>query len=275
MTRATLAEVLGPALREGRAVAGFVVQGWEDARAYVAAAEVCARPVILQAGPGARAHMPLAVMGAMFVHLAESAGVPVVAHLDHGEGLEVCRAAVDIGFTSVMYDGSALPLDDNIAITAEIARMAHAAGVSVEAELGYVGYHGGAASRMTNPAEVARFAAETQVDALAVSVGNDHLMPEPGAEIDLAQLARIGAAAPHLPLVLHGGSGIDHALRARIARETNVCKFNIGTELRQAFGTSLRGVLAADPAVFDRNLILRATIPQMQAAAEAAIRSLG
>jgi fructose-bisphosphate aldolase, class II len=275
MTRATLAEVLQPALREGRAVAGFVVQGWEDASAYVAAAEACGRPVILQAGPGARAHMPLTVLGAMFVHLAKRASVPVVAHLDHGDGLEVCRAAVDCGFTSVMFDGSALPLDQNIALTAEIAQMAHAAGVSVEAELGYVGYHGGAASRMTDPAEVARFAVETRVDALAVSVGNDHLMPEPGAEIDLGQLDLIAAAAPNLPLVLHGGSGIDHALRARIARETTVCKFNIGTELRQAFGASLRGVLSDDPAVFDRNLILRATMPQVQVAAEAAIRSLG
>lgn len=275
MTRATLAQVMQPALHEGRAVAGFVVQGWEDASAYVAAAEAVGRPLILQAGPGARVHMPLAVLGAMFMHLADRATVPVVAHLDHGDGLEVCRAAIDCGFTSVMFDGSALPLAENIALTAAIARMAHAAGVSVEAELGYVGYHGGAASRMTDPAEVARFAAETGVDALAVSVGNDHLMPAPGAEIDLAQLALIGAAAPDLPLVLHGGSGVSHDLRARIARETTVCKFNIGTELRQAFGAALRDVLAADDSVFDRNLILARTMPQVQAAATRAIRSLG
>ncbi|MFM2389239.1 MAG: hypothetical protein RLZZ437_794, partial [Pseudomonadota bacterium] len=101
MTRATLSEVLLPALRDGRAVAGFVVQGWEDARAYVQAAEAEGAPVILQAGPGARAHMPLHLMGAMFVNLAERAGVPVVAHLDHGDGLDVCRTAVDCGFTSV------------------------------------------------------------------------------------------------------------------------------------------------------------------------------
>jgi fructose-bisphosphate aldolase, class II len=275
MTRATLADVLLPALANGRAVAGFVVQGWEDARAYVNAAEALGRPVILQAGPGARAHMPLAVLGAMFVHLSEGASVPVVAHLDHGDGPDVCRAAIDCGFTSVMFDGSALPLEENIAQTAGIAAMAHKAGVSVEAELGYVGYHGGAASRMTDPEEVARFARETQVDALAVSVGNDHLMPTPGAEIDLYHLTLIAQAAPGLPLVLHGGSGIAPALRARIARETSVCKFNIGTELRQAFGASLRGVLAGDPGLYDRNLILRATMPQMQAAAEAAIRSLG
>jgi fructose-bisphosphate aldolase, class II len=273
MTRATLSEVLLPALRDGRAVAGFVVQGWEDARAYVQAAEAEGTPVILQAGPGARAHMPLPLMGAMFVHLAEGAGVPVVAHLDHGDGLDVCSAAVDCGFTSVMYDGSALPLAENIALTADITAMAHRAGVSVEAELGYVGYHGGAPSRMTDPAEVAQFWAETRVDALAVSVGNDHLMPNPGAEINLEQLALIAASAPGLPLVLHGGSGIAHPLRAQIARETTVCKFNIGTELRQAFGRALRAALQ-DEALFDRNLILQSTAPALQAAAQAAIQSL-
>lgn len=275
MTRAALSDVLQPALRDGRAVAGFVVQGWEDARAYVMAAEAVGRPVILQAGPGARAHMPMHLMAAMFVHLAEQASVPVVAHLDHGDGIDVCRAAIDCGFTSVMYDGSALPLADNIALTADIVALAHAAGVSVEAELGYVGYHGGAASRGTHPDEVAQFQAATGVDALAVSVGNDHLMPAPGAVIDLSALSAIAAAAPGLPLVLHGGSGISAGLRARIARETAVCKFNIGTELRQAFGIALRNVLAADPALFDRNLMLQATAPSLQSAAERAIVSLG
>lgn len=275
MTRAALSDVLQPALRDGRAVAGFVVQGWEDARAYVMAAEAVGRPVILQAGPGARAHMPMHLMAAMFVHLAEQASVPVVAHLDHGDGIDVCRAAIDCGFTSVMYDGSALPLADNIALTADIVALAHAAGVSVEAELGYVGYHGGAASRGTHPDEVAQFRAATGVDALAVSVGNDHLMPAPGAVIDLSALSAIAAAAPGLPLVLHGGSGISAGLRARIARETAVCKFNIGTELRQAFGIALRNVLAADPALFDRNLMLQATAASLQSAAERAIVSLG
>lgn len=275
MTRAALSDVLQPALRDGRAVAGFVVQGWEDARAYVMAAEAVGRPVILQAGPGARAHMPMHLMAAMFVHLAEQASVPVVAHLDHGDGIDVCRAAIDCGFTSVMYDGSALPLADNIALTADIVALAHAAGVSVEAELGYVGYHGGAASRGTHPDEVAQFRAATGVDALAVSVGNDHLMPAPGAVIDLSALSAIAAAAPGLPLVLHGGSGISAGLRARIARETAVCKFNIGTELRQAFGIALRNVLAADPALFDRNLMLQATAESLQSAAERAIVSLG
>jgi fructose-bisphosphate aldolase class II len=274
MTRATLTEVLTPCLTDGTAVAGLVVLGWEDALAYVRAAECLGRPVILQAGPGARAHTPLPVLGAMFRHLADGASVPVVAHLDHGESLSVCAQAIACGFTSVMYDGSALPLDENIARTREIVTMAHAAGVSVEAELGFVGYHGGAASRGTDPREVARFRQGTGVDALAVSVGNSHLMTAPGAEVDLDRLRGIQAAAPGLPLVLHGGSGLPSDLRRRIVRDTAVCKINIGTELRQAFGQALRQVLADDPVAFDRIGLLKATIPAVAAAARRAISDL-
>lgn len=273
MTVATLAEVLRPCLTDGSAVAGLVVQGWEDARAYVAAAEAEGRPVILQAGPGCRAHTPLPVLGAIFRTLAEGASVPVVAHLDHGEGLADCRQAIDCGFTSVMVDGSALPLDQNIALTAEIVAMAHAAGVSVEAELGYVGYAAGAASALTDPAEVARFHAETGVDALAVAIGNTHLMKVPGVLIDAGRLAAIEAAAPALPLVLHGGSGIAPQDRRRLSRGT-ICKFNIGTELRQTFGAALRHELATHPDWFDRIQILSATIPKMEQAARAAIAGL-
>ncbi len=271
---ATLSQVLTPCLKGGTAVAGLVVLGWEDARAYVLAAEAEGRPIILQAGPGCRAHTPLPILGAMFRTLAEGASVPVVAHLDHGEGLAACAQAIDCGFTSVMYDGSALPFLENIARTAEVVAMAHAQGVSVEGELGYVGYHGGAASLGTDPAQIAQFQAETCVDALAVSIGNSHLMTTPGAEIDWPRLRAIQAAAPTLPLVLHGGSGLDPALRRRLARETTVCKFNIGTELRQAFGAALRQALA-DPARFDRNQILSDTIAPMTLAARRAIASLG
>ena len=274
MTRATLRQVLTPCLTDGTAVAGLVVLGWEDAVAYVRAAEAENRPVILQAGPGCRAHTPLVVLGAMFRHLAETASVPVVAHLDHGENLAVCAQAIDCGFTSVMYDGSALPLGENIARTAEIVAMAHRHGVSVEAELGYVGYHDGAHSRGTDPAEVRRFAQETGIDALAVSVGNSHLMTNPTATVDRRLLSAIKAATPDLPLVLHGGSGLAPDLRRSLAQQTTVCKFNIGTELRMAFAAALRETLARDPAQFDRIQILRATIDPVSAAAAQVIKSL-
>ena len=271
MTVATLTDVLTPAMTGDYAVAGVVVQGWEDARAYVDAAEAENAAIILQAGPGARAHMPVQVFGAMFRMLAEGASVPVVAHLDHGAGLAECRAAIDCGFTSVMFDGSALPLADNIRETALIVEMAHAARVSVEAELGFVGYAHGAASRGTDPAEASVFAAETKTDALAVAIGNLHLMQDGEASIDWNLLAAIEAACP-LPLVLHGGSGIGAADRARLV-SGRVCKVNIGTELRMAFGLSLRQTLT-DPALFDRNMILSQTMPALTAAAQHAIRSL-
>lgn len=273
MTRATLHDVLTPCLTDGTAVAGLVVLGWEDALAYTRAAEAENRPLILQAGPGARAHTPLPILGAMFRHLAETATVPVVAHLDHGESLAVCTEAIACGFTSVMFDGSALPLAENIARTAEIARMAHAAGVSIEAELGHVGYPD-RPSHGTDPTEVAQFLQETQIDALAISIGNSHLMTTANAQIDLARLQAIQSAAPTLPLVLHGGSGLAPALRRQLARETTIAKFNIGTELRQAFGTALRQTLADHPAHFDRIQILAATIDPVTKAARQIIANL-
>jgi fructose-bisphosphate aldolase class II len=273
MTLATLRDVLTPCLTDGTAVAGLVVLGWEDALAYTRAAEAEKRPLILQAGPGARAHTPLPILGAMFRHLAVTATVPVVAHLDHGESLSVCQEAIACGFTSVMFDGSALPLAENIARTAEIARIAQSAGVSIEAELGHVGYPD-RPSHGTDPTEVAHFLAETGVDALAVSVGNSHLMIAPDAQIDHARLSAIQSAVPDLPLVLHGGSGLAPALRRQLAHKTTVCKFNIGTELRQAFGAALRQTLADHPDRFDRVQILSATIDPVAQAARKVIANL-
>ena len=269
MTRATLCDVLGP----NHAVAGFVCLGWEDARAYVAAAEAEGAPVILQAGPGARAHMPVAVWGAMFRALAEGATVPVVTHLDHGASYEDCAAAIDAGFSSVMFDGSKLPLEDNIALTARIADMARAAGVSSEGEIGYVGYAEGAASQGTDPEEAARFAAETGVDAMAVSVGNVHLQKQTGAGLDETRLNAIRALT-NVPMVIHGGSGVPAAQRRALALSGLVGKYNIGTEMRQAFGAALRAGLVAHPDRFDRIEILRSTEAPLAEAARAVIRNL-
>jgi len=274
MTRATLPHVLSDALRGRYAVAGLVVLGWEDARAYVAAAEAVGCPVILQAGPGARAHTPLPILGAMFRHLADAASVPVVTHLDHGKTVDECRAAIAEGFSSVMIDGSALPLDDNIRLTREVAELAHAAGVGCEGEIGFVGYAEGAPGVGTDPAEAARFAAETGVDAMAVSVGNVHLQTRRAAVIDHARLAQIAQATP-VPLVIHGGSGLGSADRIRLARETNVCKFNIGTEVRQVFGKALRAALATNPDEFDRINILRQVEAPLTEAAARILREIG
>jgi fructose-bisphosphate aldolase class II len=258
MSLVTLKEVLQPALSGGYAVAGLVTLGWEDMRAYVAAAEAEGVPVILQAGPSCREHTPLPVLGKMFRHLAEGASVPVVAHLDHGYTAEECRIAVDSGFTSVMFDGSRKPLAQNIDETAAIAEMAHAAGVSCEGEIGFVGYSGGEGSAGTDPEEAAQFARDSGVDAMAISVGNVHLQQDKEGGLDEPRIRAIEALT-EVPLVIHGGSGVPVAQRTALARGSRICKFNIGTELRMAFGNALRDAVNADAARFDRVQILKET----------------
>ena len=274
MTLVTLAQVLQPALQGGYAVPGLVCLGWEDMRAYVAAAEAERAPVILQAGPGCRAHTPLPILGAMIRHLAEAASVPVVAHLDHGYSLDDCNRALEAGFTSLMIDGSKLSLQQNIDLTAAVAELAHAAGASCEGEIGHVGYAGGAASAGTDPAEAARFAYETGIDAMAISIGNLHLQQAPGTGLDPDRLRAIEAVTT-VPLVIHGGSGVSADQRSLLAATSRIAKFNIGTELRMAFGKALRDGLARDKAQFDRIAILKQTEEPVMAAARAAIRSLG
>jgi len=274
MTLVTLADVLQPALVGGYAVPGLVCLGWEDMRAYVRAAEAERAPVILQAGPGCRAHTPLPILGKMFRHLAETASVPVVAHLDHGYTLDDCRAALEAGFTSLMFDGSRLPLSQNIDATAAVAELAHAAGVSCEGEIGFVGYAGGENSAGTDPAEAAQFARETGVDAMAVSVGNLHLQQGPGSGLDLARLRAIEAVTT-VPLVIHGGSGVPAAQRAALAANSRIAKFNIGTELRMAFGAALRAAVARDATRFDRIAILQETEAPVFEAARTIFCNLG
>ena len=273
MTLATLADVLGPAKAQGYAVAGLVTLGWEDMRAYVAAAEAEDCPVILQAGPSCRAHTPLPILGKMFRHLAEEASVPVVAHLDHGYTFDECKEALDSGFTSLMFDGSRKPLADNIAETKAIADMAHAAGISCEGEIGFVGYDNGEASAGTDPAEAAQFAAETGVDAMAISVGNVHLQTDQSGGLDEDRIAAIQAVTD-VPLVIHGGSGVPAAQRRKLATQTNICKFNIGTELRQAFGHALRDAVTSDPGRFDRVQILKDTHDPVVAATRTVLRTM-
>lgn len=256
MTLATLSDVLEPAKANGYAVAGLVALGWEDMRAFVTAAEAENCSVILQAGPSCRAHTPLPVLGAMFRNLAEAASVPVVAHLDHGYTYDECSEALDSGFTSLMFDGSRKPLKDNIAETRRIADMAHNAKISCEGEIGFVGYADGEASDGTDPNEAALFAQETQIDAMAISVGNTHLQQDQSGGLDATRIAAIQAQSD-VALVIHGGSGVPHAQRQKLARSTNICKFNIGTELRMAFGAALRTSIARDEAEFDRVAILK------------------
>lgn len=274
MTLVTLSDVLQPALKQGYAVGGLVTLGWEDMRAYVAAAEAENVPVILQAGPSCREHTPLPILGKMFRHLAEAASVPVVAHLDHGYTFDECKMALESGFTSLMFDGSRKPLQQNIDETARIVEMAHDAGISCEGEIGFVGYSGGEGSNGTDPDEAAKFARDTKVDAMAISVGNVHLQQNKEGGLDEARIQAIDAVTD-VPLVIHGGSGVPIEQRSKLARETAICKFNIGTELRMAFGQALRDAVNNDPDRFDRVSILKETIDPVEAAARVVLRAFG
>ena len=274
MTLVTLEQVLQPAMKNNYAVAGLVTLGWEDMRAFVTAADAEGCPVILQAGPSCRAHTPLPVLGKMFQYLANSVSVPVVAHLDHGYTLDECREAIDNGFTSVMFDGSRNSLAKNIDETAMIAEMAHIAGVSCEGEIGFVGYSQGEKSAGTDPQEAAKFACETGVDAMAISVGNVHLQQDKEGGLDTGRIKEIETLT-NVPLVIHGGSGVPVTQRTQLATQSNVCKFNIGTELRMAFGEAMRNAVNCDSSRFDRVTILKETHEPMVMATRRVLSAFG
>ena len=274
MTLATLRDVLQPALRGGYAVGGLVTLGWEDMRAYTEAAQALGAPLILQAGPSCREHTPLPILGNIFRYLADSVDVPVVAHLDHGYTYEDCKIALESGFTSLMFDGSRKPLQQNIDETAAIAEMAHRAGISCEGEIGFVGYANGDTSTGTDPDEAAQFARQSGVDAMAISCGNVHLQENKEGGLDLDRIKAIEAVTD-LPLVIHGGSGVPVAERKLLSLDSRICKFNIGTELRMAFGDALRSSVNADPTQFDRVQILRETGDPVRRAAMRVLTAFG
>jgi fructose-bisphosphate aldolase, class II len=271
-----LAKILAPAVDGSYSVACFNVFGWEDARAVVDAAALLGAPVILAVNLDFRNSMPLDVICHMLRSLAERAQIPVCVHLDHTYDIPEVLRAVDLGFTSVMYDGSQLPLEENISGARRVADYAHAAGCSIEAEIGSVPYAEGRLnikSELTEVSDAIRFADEGRLDAMAVSVGNIHRLRAPGAVIDFARLAQI-AAAVSVPLVIHGTSGISDADIVRLAR-ARVAKFNIGTVVRQAFGRGLRETLGRYPDRFDRLQIMSDAMPAVSREATRMIRLLG
>jgi len=273
MTVATLSEVLKNAQQNKYAVAGLVVLGWEDARCYAEAAEELSLPVILQAGPGCRANTPVQILGKMFRHLAEQSRYPIVCHLDHGYTKEECIEGVESGFTSVMYDGSKLSLSENIENSYEISDYAHKHNVSVEGEIGFVGYKDGAQSQSTDPQQAKQFAELSGCDAMAISAGNVHLQTSTSSSIDMKVIEEIQSITS-VPLVLHGSSGIDYELRRKIATTTNVCKFNIGTELRKKFGDTLREQLPKHPELYDRIQLINLTMDSLKKSTKSVIENI-
>ncbi|MDO5699935.1 MAG: class II fructose-bisphosphate aldolase [Bowdeniella nasicola] len=248
-----LAPVAEHAARAGTGLGAFNVIHLENAATFISAAERAGRPVVLQISQNAVAYHggDLRPIGLGTLAAAREADVDVVVHLDHATDEDLCRQAIDLGFTSVMYDGSTLPDAENREATARVVAYAHERGVSVEAELGEVGGKDGVhdPSARTDPADAAQFVADTGVDLLAVAVGSSHAMTTRGAELDLERITAIRDALD-IPLVLHGSSGVSDAGMVAAIR-AGMTKINVSTHLTKVFTETVREVLAENPELVD------------------------
>ncbi|RJT97466.1 class II fructose-bisphosphate aldolase [Arthrobacter frigidicola] len=245
-------EILDAAFAAGTGIGGFNVLHLETAEAIVEGAEAAGLPVILQISQNcADYHGALAPLALACRAVAAGARVPVALHLDHAEDERLVDEAIELGFGSVMYDGSPLPYAENVRSTARVARRARDAGVLVEAELGRIGGKDGAHAPgvRTDPGEARSFVAATGVDALAVAVGSSHAMTERTASLDV-DLVRELRAVLEVPLVLHGSSGVpDEALVAAV--KAGMTKINVSTHLNGFFTRAVRGVLEEQPNLVD------------------------
>ncbi len=235
MPLVSLNPLLQEAEREKRAVGAFNVSGIEMIYGVMQAAEAPQTPVILQVAQKRLATTPLPLLGKAMLAAAEQSPLPVCVHLDHGETEDCVRLALDLGFSSVMYDGSLLPTAEGIRRTAEMARLAHGYGASCEGEIGVLGRSETGeetGARYPDPEEAVLFAAETGVDALAVAIGNAHGVYAGTPVFHFEVLDRIREKCA-VPLVLHGGTGSsEENFRRCIA--SGVRKINIATALFQA-----------------------------------------
>ena len=252
MTPAVMDEIIGSAAAAGRGVGAFNVIGIEHAEAIVAGAEAAAAPVVLQISENCVAyHRGLAPIAAACLAIARAAAVPVAVHLDHVSDVALVEAGAALGLRSVMFDASALPYSDNVRVTAEVAAWCHERGIWVEAELGEIGGKDGVHSptARTDPAEAARYASATAVDALAVAVGSSHAMLTRDAVLDFGLIATIRRSVS-VPLVLHGSSGVsDRDLIAAV--QAGMTKVNIATQLNRVFTAAVRRTLSDEPATVD------------------------
>lgn len=259
--------------QEGRyGVGAFNANNMEIVQAIIAAAEAERAPVILQASQGAIKYAGLGMVVAM-VREAANAEIPVALHLDHGTDLNQNIQCLRAGFTSLMYDGSKLRFEENVANTKIIVNMAHVCGLAVEAELGQIGKMEDsdepgvslekAKDTMCDPDEAVVFVRETKADFLAAAVGTIHGCRTPFAKLDMSRIERIRELTG-CPLVLHGASGCtDEEVRKGIA--AGVCKINIDTRIRMAFVNRVREILAANPNEIDPRKVLG---PAREAATE-------
>lgn len=272
MTLASARHLMNDASNRGTGIGAFNVIHLETAEGLVRASEQAQLPVILQISQNcADYHGGLEPIALATLAVARRAATPVAVHLDHAERPELVDEAIALGFGSVMFDGGALPYDDNVALTAAVAERAHAAGVYVEGELGEVGGKDGAHAPgvRTDPDEARAFVESTGVDALAVAVGSSHAMLDRSALLDLELIARLRAALD-VPLVLHGSSGVADAVIADAVR-SGMTKINVSTHLNGFFTRAIRQTLEADDRLVDSR---KSLTPAREALATEAARML-
>lgn len=248
-------QILDDAHKKGYAVGAFNINNMEILQAIIEAAEEEKSPVIIQTSEGAIKYAGIDYLSAL-VHLAANkATVPVALHLDHGTTYETIIQCISNGYTSVMIDGSHHPLQGNIETTNEIIKIAHAAGISVEAELGRLGGIEDNISvdekdaRFTDPNEAVEFVKATGVDYLAIAIGTAHGKYKGKPELDFARLEKIKKLLD-MPIVLHGASGVgEEDIKKAVSLGIN--KINIDTDIRVAFTDGIKSVFESKPEEFD------------------------
>lgn len=239
---AKLNDVLMDAQKNHYAVGLFNTIDTDALEAAISAAEEMRSPIIIGTAEVLLPYGPLQLIGPAMVNAAKNATVPVVVHYDHGLTKEKCIEALELGFTSIMFDGSAGSEEDNIRLTREMVRIAHEMGASVEGEIGHVGTIGDgnedSGDMYTTPEEAVNFVKATGVDALAVAIGTAHGVYKTKPKLDIERLAAIRASLD-TPLVLHGGSGLSDDDFKNTIRE-GIAKINIFTDLYVAAKKALK-----------------------------------
>jgi len=280
MALVNMRDMLDHAHRHGYAIAAFDLVSLDFLEAIIKAAEACGAPVILSLAESHFEYFDFELAMAATEAAAQRTAVPVAIHLDHGVSLETAVKAIRLGCNGVMVDASTLAFDDNVARTRAVVDMAHACGVPVEGELGYVaGVEGEDAEKhpgelvYTSVEEAGEYVERTGVDFLAVSVGTVHGRMRGEPHLDMERLAQINAAL-NKPLVIHGGTGLsDQQFRDLIAR--GVCKINYYTALSDAAAQRIKDNLDAGAISGGYTALLRGVQAPMQAEMERCIRLWG
>lgn len=253
MTQPRAKQLLQAAREGGYALGAFNAVNLETAQAIVQAAELEARPVILQVSENAARYAGLEVLSALVQALRADVSVPIILHYDHAESLASAKRALELGFDAVMLETGHLAPEEALAQLTELAGLAHARGALVEAEVGITPKDGRKQERALSPEAIAAFAEESTCDLLAVDIGSKHKRVTKELSLDLERLETI-ASLTALPLVLHGASGVSSTSLSRAVR-LGVSKVNIATELMLSFTQGVRDALQ-DPTLYDPRVYL-------------------